>query len=246
MGRSTSSSIPTRQGAPSGRRKQAPCLGSTCASPQAPSRSERMHPKKFFARSDPNPDKGSHGRLPYPRPSPPVTPWHLMPFGRGRPHYHYGLFAGAGRFALQNTERVRQLLTPGGSRSPASVRGRPVRPKRFPLRGAVRGLRRADDHRRNFREGAPCASPVGEPDQDRHLMTVAKHPSLQRVPLLPRPRAGAGQRWPRQFAGPPPTRANAQIRASSQPNTPAVVASHADLAATPPPQTRAPCKPQIP
>jgi hypothetical protein len=38
----------------------------------------------------------------------PVTPWHLMPFGRGRPHYHYGLFAGTVR--ARNIERVRQLL----------------------------------------------------------------------------------------------------------------------------------------
>jgi hypothetical protein len=39
-----------------------------------------MHLKKVLRQVDPNPDKGSHGRLPYLRPAP-VTPWHLMPLG---------------------------------------------------------------------------------------------------------------------------------------------------------------------
>src|ERR1700733_7989863 len=48
---------------------------------------DRMHLEKVLRQVDPNPDKAFHGRLPYPRP-PPATPWHLMPFGGGRPHHH--------------------------------------------------------------------------------------------------------------------------------------------------------------
>ena len=37
-----------------------------------------------------------------------------------------------------------------------------------------------DDHRRDVRERAPCAVATAEPDQDRHLMTVAAHSASQR------------------------------------------------------------------
>ena len=64
---------------------------------------------------------------------PPVTPWHLMPFGRGRPHHHYGLFAGAVR--ARNIERVRQLLAaaeaaPERSRAEADSEAEDVSPAR--------------------------------------------------------------------------------------------------------------------
>ena len=46
-------------------------------------------------------------------------------------------------------------------------------------------LRRPDDHRRDVRRPAPCAIAVAEPDQDRHLMTVATHPASHRRSLSP-------------------------------------------------------------
>ena len=87
---------------------------------------DRMHLKKVLRQVDPNPDKGLHGRLPYPRPAL-VTPWHLMPFGRGRPHHHYGLFANANR--ANNIALARRLLavpdpTPSSRASDHAENGR--------------------------------------------------------------------------------------------------------------------------
>ena len=47
-------------------------------------------------------------------------------------------------------------------------------------------LRRKDDRRRDIRRPAPRAVFIAEPDQNRHLMTVAAHPASQRrSPSLP-------------------------------------------------------------
>ena len=136
-----------------------------------------------------------------------------MPFGRGRPHYHYGLFAGAVR--AQNTERVRQLLTPRREAAPqhlceADSQAEEVSPaRRCPC------WRRADDHRRNFRSWArpaPSARRLQSRIRIDTSLTVAKHPLLAAPFRLFCPDRAPGsreQRWPRQFAGPPPTRANA-------------------------------------
>ena len=56
--------------------------------------------------------------------------------------------------------------------------------KTFAL-ASMSGLRRPDDHRRNIRRRAFFALAVAEPDQDRHLMTVAALPATQRLSVSP-------------------------------------------------------------
>ena len=123
---------------------------------------ERMHLKKVLRQVDPNPDKGSHGRLPYPRPAP-VTPWHLMPFGRGRPHYHYGLFANANRG--DNIAKARALL---GADPPAAD---PQQPPDVPPDAAMPmpPLRRPHDRHRGLRARLR-ATVATDPNRERYIM----------------------------------------------------------------------------
>ena len=103
---------------------------------------------------------------------------HVLPNGFHRIR-HYGLFAGTVR--ARNIERVRQLLAaPEASPERSPQRGGQRGRKTFAL-ASMSGLRRPDDHRRNIRRRAFFALAVAEPDQDRHLMTVAALPATQRL-----------------------------------------------------------------
>ncbi len=73
-------------------------------------------------------------------------------------------------------------------------------------------LRRPDDHRRDVRGCAPCAIPAAEPDQDRHLMTVAARPASQRRSLSP----PAVRPSMRALTSPPP-QTRSERRASAHP-----------------------------
>ena len=79
-------------------------------------------------------------------------------------------------------------------------------------------LRRPDDHRRDVRRRAPGAPAVADPDQDRHLMTVAALPASQRrFSSRLQPRAGAGTRRPHDLRKPPPSATPAPVTAHPRP-----------------------------
>jgi hypothetical protein len=63
-------------------------------------------------------------------------------------------------------------------------RGRQRERKRFAC-APLPMLRRPDDHRRDVRGPASWALAAAEPDQDRHLMTVAPHPASHHRSLSP-------------------------------------------------------------
>ena len=86
MGR-PQASIPTRHGAAWAKKPSTLPRLNLRATAGAPSRSIACTWKKFFARSIPILIKLFMDGFPI-RDLPSVTPWHLMPFGRGRPHHH--------------------------------------------------------------------------------------------------------------------------------------------------------------
>ena len=102
---------------------------------------------------------------------------HVLPSGFHRIR-HYGLFAGAVR--ARNIERVRQALAapeaaPERSRAEADSQAEAVSPaRRCPCCGGRMIIVET------FEGPRPCAFAVAEPDQDRHLMTVAARPASQR------------------------------------------------------------------
>ena len=103
---------------------------------------------------------------------------HVLPSGFHRIR-HYGLFAGAVR--ADNIERARQAARRVGESRPSSRAPRPtVEAEDLSPCAPLPVLRRPDDHRRDVRRPAPCAIAIPEPDQDRHLMTVATHPASHR------------------------------------------------------------------
>ena len=96
---------------------------------------------------------------------------HVLPSGFHRIR-HYGLFAGTVR--ARNIARARQALAP--PKTPPVRRG--GRQGRNPFASAPMPLlRRPDDRRRNLRSRALA---IADPDQDRHLMTIAELPTAQR------------------------------------------------------------------
>jgi hypothetical protein len=105
---------------------------------------------------------------------------HVLPSGFHRIR-HYGLFAGTARTG--DIERIRQALAasegaPEPSRAEADSQAEDVSPaRRCPV------LRRPDDHRRHLPRAAPRAIAIPKPDQDRHLVTLAARPALQRRSL---------------------------------------------------------------
>ncbi len=100
---------------------------------------------------------------------------HVLPSGFHRIR-HYGLIAGAVR--AHNIERVRQLLTASTQPRERARRGR-QRDRNTSDRPPMPMLRRPDDHHRYVRGRAPCAIAIANPDQNRHLMTVAAHLASQ-------------------------------------------------------------------
>ena len=102
---------------------------------------------------------------------------HVLPSGFHRIR-HYGLFAGTVR--ARNIERVRQVARRARGLARALARRGGQRGRNRFACAPMPVLRRPDDHRRNLRRPAPCAIAIAEPDQDRHLMTVAALPASQR------------------------------------------------------------------
>ena len=123
---------------------------------------------------------------------------HVLPSGFHRIR-HYGLFAGTVR--ARNIERARQLLAAPEASPERSRRGRQRGRNSFAC-ASMSVLRRPDDHRRNLRRRAPCALAIADPDQDRHLMTVAALPASQR-----------------RFASPPAARRSRKAMSSRPPQT---------------------------
>ena len=101
---------------------------------------------------------------------------HVLPSGFHRIR-HYGLFASAVR--ARNIERVRQLLPRPRPRRSLARRGRRRRRRQFAARRCpCCGGRMIIIE--TFEGVAPRATAVAEPDQDRHLMTIAVLPAPQR------------------------------------------------------------------
>ena len=76
-------------------------------------------------------------------------------------------------------------------------------------------LRRPDDHRRNLRRRAPRALAFADPDQDRHLMTVAALPAAQ-----PRFSSPPTARWSRKAMSSQGRRSSSKRRAHIRPSHP--------------------------
>jgi hypothetical protein len=104
---------------------------------------------------------------------------HVLPSGFHRIR-HYGLFAGTCR--ARNIERVRQALAasegaPQRSRAEAGREAEDVAPaRRCPCCGGRMTIVETFE--------GPRAIAIPKSDQDRHLMTGAAHPALQRRSLL--------------------------------------------------------------
>ncbi len=114
---------------------------------------------------------------------------HVLPSGFHRIR-HYGLFAGTVR--ARNIERVRQLLaapeaSPERSRAEADSEAETASPaRRCPCCGGRMIIVET------FEGRAPCALPIADPDQDRHLMTD------RRASRLATPLSLASSRAPEQ------------------------------------------------
>ena len=105
-----------------------------------------------------------------------------MPFGRGRPHYHYGLFAGtvpARNIARAANCSPRHRASTERSRNEADEAGTPSPAHRYPCCGGRMIIVET------FLRREPRALARAEPDQDRHLMTVAALPAKRRFPSPP-------------------------------------------------------------
>ena len=148
---------------------------------------------------------------------------HVLPSGFHRIR-HYGLFAGAVR--ARNIERVRQLLAAPKASPERARRGRQRDRNTFAC-APMPLLRRPDDHRRNLRRRAPCALAIADPDQDRHLMTVAALPASQRRFAFASSRAPEQEtrcphdvRRPSPSAAPTPRRSHPRPRKSPSSSLP--------------------------
>src|SRR5271165_6631958 len=118
----------------------------------------------------PRPDQGHDARRR--RVHPPLSPARpaerLPPHPPLRPHRRHGS-SPQHRARPPIARRARALVSRSGLGHRRTFASAPL-----PL------LRRPDDHRRNLRRRAPCALAIADPDQDRHLMTVASLPPAQR------------------------------------------------------------------
>ena len=181
---------------------------------------DRMHLKKVRRQVDPNPDKGLHGRLPYPRPA----IGHAVALDAVRVRPSTSSLRPVRRRGAGGQHRARPTTARRGREcAPAFRRGRQSGRRRLAC-AALPLLRRPDDHRRDVRRAAPLALAVAEPDQDRHLMTVAAHPASHRrspsPPAARRNTSATPARGRQVLLRPRPT---PRSRASSPSKTPTIV-----------------------
>ena len=127
--------------------------------------------------------------------------------GRRRRQSRRGAACGrASRLASASVDRMPEA-SPERSRAEADSAGR----NSFAC-APLPVLRRPDDHCRNLRRHAPRAPAITDPDQDRHLMTVAALPAAQRRFSSP-PTA----RWSRKAMSSQPPQTLSQRRALRPP-----------------------------
>ena len=105
----------------------------------------------------------------------PLSLLHVLPNGFHRIH-HYGLFAGV---RAHNIERVRPIAPATPEASPEELAQRGGQRSHRPRRCVHVRVARPADRRAPVRRRAFFALAVAEPDQDRHLMTVAALPATR-------------------------------------------------------------------